>query len=213
MALALLWTLALGQATLQLHDSTGTGTIEFEPTAFATLSGDVNGINVTVPVSGANFLLAGAATSADPGKASLAGLIHAVESALAPMQGGAHGTNGGEVDSGSGEAGSGSGEAGSGSGEAGSGLMGAPSPTMSADRTLFDKLSMLVAKASKADALEARVAPLEARVAELEKFLFANYEQLTLPDSVTSFRQVSYPQSLTSVTIPNSVTSIGNIAF
>ena len=70
MALALLWTLALGQATLQLHDSTGTGTIEFEPTAFATLSGDVNGINVTVPVSGANFLLAGAATGADPGKAT-----------------------------------------------------------------------------------------------------------------------------------------------
>ena len=43
--------LALNGATLQLHDATGTGVIEFESTAFSTLSGDIDGINATVPIS------------------------------------------------------------------------------------------------------------------------------------------------------------------
>jgi hypothetical protein len=47
----LLTLLALNGAVLQLHDANGIGTIEFEPTAFSTLSGDIDGINATVPIS------------------------------------------------------------------------------------------------------------------------------------------------------------------
>ena len=54
-ALALL---ALNGATLQLHDATGIGTIEFEATATGTLSGDATSINSSVPlfVAGVNIM-------------------------------------------------------------------------------------------------------------------------------------------------------------
>ena len=57
MAFPLLWTLSLGQATLQLHDSAGTGTIEFEPTAFATAPAPIPAL-VAPPASRRNLTLA-----------------------------------------------------------------------------------------------------------------------------------------------------------
>jgi hypothetical protein len=44
-------TLMVHGSVLQLHDASGTGTIEFEQTATAVLNGDVNGINSSVPIT------------------------------------------------------------------------------------------------------------------------------------------------------------------
>ena len=51
--------LALNGATLQLHDTTGIGVIEFESTASSMLSGDIDGINATVPFSAPALLVGG----------------------------------------------------------------------------------------------------------------------------------------------------------
>ena len=51
--------LALNGATLQLHDAIGIGVIEFEATASSTLSGDIDGINATVPFSAPALLVGG----------------------------------------------------------------------------------------------------------------------------------------------------------
>ena len=44
-------TLMVHGSLLQLHDASGTGTIEFDQTATAVLNGDVNGINSSVPIT------------------------------------------------------------------------------------------------------------------------------------------------------------------
>ena len=158
MALHALAVAAICSSVLQLHDSSGNGVIEFEASATSTISGDVHGINASLPLTCQDFVLA--STSDDPAKSSLAGLVSVIEAALATLDPVSNSSDAPK------EVGSGSGEVGSGSGELGSGVDDAAPPS-----TILDKLSQLVAKAKEADRVKAEVDALQDRLARLEAII------------------------------------------
>ena len=90
--------LLLSGAVLELNHPSGASWIEFEKSASATLKGDANGINASVPLSCVDFRLKSA--SDDPAETSVAALIKAIKNGLnstSSREVGATGAGGGSV--------------------------------------------------------------------------------------------------------------------
>lgn len=184
------WLLAnvvLYGSQLQLHDHRVA-----EQSAVATLTGDGQGINSSVPITCTDVRLASG--SDDVAKSSLAGLIGTIETALAPLSA--------SVSSSSGQTSS----------------SGSPSPSPS----IGDLLAALVARAKKVDELEKLLQTQGfAWASAYADFNVASPTNLSSLEAgvftkVTSARgataECSVP-TITSVTLASFVTNIGNFAF
>ena len=129
--------------TLQLHDASGTGTIEFENSGTATIVGDKEGITSSVPITCTDFRLTSA--SDDPAEAGLVGLMAAIKGGF----GSAHSASAGVASSSRGD-------------EAGSNAAPPPPPPPTIE-------GMLAALVAKVDDAHAKIRQLEAKVESLER--------------------------------------------